>query len=441
MHLIQQVLFISVLSAVAYVFIKKSLSIYRNIMLGKAFNSNSSSSERMKNMLLVGLGQKKMFARPIAAIFHLFIYAAFVITQIELIEIVLDGILGQHRLLGNAMQGTSLAGLYNFTISFIEILSLLALIATFVFLSRRNLIKLPRFNMAELKGWPMKDANFILLGEIFLVTCIFTMNSADFALQARGNEHYHFTGNFVLSQYIASIWSGCSDTTIILFERLGWWGHIIGIFGFLVYLPFSKHLHILLAFPNTYFSRTEAKGYISNMPEITREIKYMMDPTQPAPEANPDMKFGARDVQDLTWKNLLDAYSCTECGRCTSACPANLTGKKLSPRKIMMDTRDRLEEVGKVIDAKGKWEDDGKKLLHDYITQEELSACTTCNACVEECPINISPLDIIVQLRRNLIMEESNAPAEWNNMFGNIETNGAPWKFSQQDRGNWANEM
>jgi heterodisulfide reductase subunit C len=335
------------------------------------------------------------------------------------------------------MYDTSLQSLYSFVISFIEVLSVLALIATIAFLSRRNLLKLPRLNMPELKGWPMKDANMILIGEIFLIACIFTMNSTDQVLQSQGDAHYTATSPFLISKYLTGIWSGCGTTCLIVLERIGWWGHILGILGFLVYLPYSKHLHIILAFPNTYFSSTAPKGYISNMPAITSEIKYAMDPSQPEPAVDPNMVFGAKDVMDLTWKNLLDAYSCTECGRCTSACPANLTGKKLSPRKIMMDTRDRLEEVAAVIDIKKIWETDGKSLLNDYITEEELRACTTCNACVEECPINISPLDIIVQLRRNLIMEGSSAPTEWNNMFANIENNGAPWKFSQQDRGKW----
>ena len=291
--------------------------------------------------------------------------------------------------------------------------------------------------MVELKGWPTKDANLILIGEIILVTCIFMMNTADQALQIRGNAHYPLLDGFAVSKYLTIFLHSFSDTSLIFIERFGWWGHILGILAFLVYLPFSKHLHIILAFPNAFYSNTAAKGNINAIPEITAEIKYMLDATNPAPETNPDIQFGARDVFDLQWKNLLDAYSCTECGRCTSSCPANITGKKLSPRKIMMDTRDRLEEVGANIELNGKFVPDQKSLLFDFITEEELRACTTCNACVEECPVNINPLDIIIQLRRNLIMMESKAPAEWNNMFGNIENNGAPWKFSQQDRAQW----
>lgn len=390
-------------------------------------------------MILIALGQKKMFSRPIPAIFHLFIYVAFVITQLELIEIIIDGVTGKHRVLGTLFYHLDILPAYTFVISFIEILSVLALIATFVFLSRRNLLKLPRLTMDELKGWPMKDANLILIGEIVLVTCIFMMNTGDQVMQQRNDPHYHKMGFFTVSQFLTPLLSGMSDGVVIAIERIGWWGHILGILGFLVYLPFSKHLHILLAFPNAFFSNPLPKGQMNAIPEITAEIKYMLDPTNPAPETNPDIQFGARDVSDLTWKNLLDAYSCTECGRCTSACPANLTGKKLSPRKIMMDTRDRMEAVGNNIAQNGSFVQDGKSLLHDYITEEELRACTTCNACVEECPVNISPLDIIMQLRRNLVMMESKAPVEWNNMFGNIENNGAPWKFSQQDRANWTN--
>lgn len=426
--------FCLLVSIVSFLSFKKYRRIYLNIRLGKPYTNRNSGREKFRNMLLIALGQKKMFSRPIAAILHLFIYVAFVFTQLELIEIILDGLTGSHRVLGHAMSSCC-PMLYSGLINFIEILSLLAFIATIAFLSRRNLLKLPRFNMTELKGWPMKDANFILLGEIFLVFGIFLMNSTEMAwnakMQVMGYE-------FILSSQLIPLFSSFQVETLGILSKIGWWLHLIGILGFIVYLPHSKHLHILLAFPDAYLSSPNAKGYIAYMPEIFHEIKSMMGEPVEASDPNAIPKFGAKDVFDLSQKNLLDAYACTECGRCTSACPANQTGKKLSPRKIMMDTRDRLEEVGKVLDAnKNEWKDDGKSLLHDYISVEELRGCTTCNACVEECPVNISPLDIIVQLRRNLIMEESNSPQEWNGMFGNVENNGAPWKFAQSERGNW----
>lgn len=432
--ILQVVLFI-VLSAVTGYFAFRGYSrIYKNIRLGKKESLSDQPGLRWRNMLLVAFGQKKMFKNMTPAVLHLFIYVGFVITQIELIEVFLDGISGKHRVIYHAVENTDLLrSFYVFTISSIEVLSVSVFIVTVAFLVRRWILKVPRLNMPELKGWPIKDATIILLGEIYLLTCIFSMNIGDMAVH--GGKY-----GFVVSGLLMPLFSGWSVSSLHLLERIGWWGHIIGVMGFLVYLPYSKHLHIILAFPNTYFSRLHPKGYIANMPEITREIKLMMNPSatsEPAP-AEP-VKFGAKDVFDLSWKNLMDAYSCTECGRCTAACPANQTGKKLSPRKIMMDTRDRLEEVGKKTEANGGvWQDDGKSLIENgYISVEELRACTTCNACVEECPVMISPLDIIVQLRRNLVMEESNAPAEWTGMFTNMENNGAPWQFSQQDRLNW----
>lgn len=435
--LIQVVLFIVLCAVSGYFAFKGYSRVYKNIKLGRKEDLNDHVSERLKNMLLVALGQKKMFKNLTPAILHLFIYVGFVITQIELIEVFLDGFTGKHRILFHAVEDISaLRSIYVFTISMIEVLSVTVFIVTVAFLVRRWILRVPRLNMPELKGWPIKDATLILLGEIYLLTCIFSMNAGDMAL-------HHGEYGFLVSGALMPFFSGMSETSIHLVERLGWWGHIIGVMGFLVYLPYSKHLHILLAFPNTYFSRLQPKGYIANMPEITKEIKLMMNPTAtPEPASTEPVKFGAKDVFDLSWKNLMDAYSCTECGRCTAACPANLTGKKLSPRKIMMDTRDRLEEVGKGMESNnGVWKDDGKSLIeHGYISVEELRACTTCNACVEECPVMISPLDIIVQLRRNLVMEESNAPAEWTGMFSNMENNGAPWQFSQQDRLNWKNQ-
>jgi len=380
-------------------FAMNAMKIRSNILLGRDIDRSDHSSERWKTMLLVAFGQKKMFSRPLPALLHLAIYAAFVITQIELIEIVIDGLSGSHRFFRG-----SLGGFYTFMISFIEVLSVLALIATFVFLSRRNLLKLPRFNMKELMGWPRKDANLILIMEIVLVACIFTMNGADEAIMGLKGESY----GFAVSSLIG-------------------------------------HLHIVLAFPNTYYSNLNAKGKFTNMESVTAEVKLMLDPTAdpfaaPAEGATEPQRFGAKDVTDLTWKNLLDAYSCTECGRCTSSCPANNTGKKLSPRKIMMDTRDRLVEVGENIRKNGKDFTDGKSLLGDYISEEEIWACTSCNACVQECPVNIDPLSIIVDLRRFLVMEESKMPTELTGMLTNIENNGAPWQFSPNDRLNWAHE-
>ena len=396
-------------------------------------------------MLLVAFGQKKMFSRPIPALLHLCLYVAFVITQIELFEIFTDGVLDEHRFFRS-----SLGGLYTFTISFIEILSVSAFIATIVFLARRNLLKLPRLKMKEMIGWPTKDANLILIFELILLICIFTMNGADEVLFQRGASHAEMGTNgsfgFSVSSILGPIlFDGLSTDSLHIAERVGWWGHLIMVLGFLNYLPYSKHFHILLAFPNTYYSNLEAKGKFSNMDSVTKEVKLMMDPTAdpyaaPDPGTPPPSRFGAKDVTDLSWKNLMDAYTCTECGRCTSSCPANITGKLLSPRKIMMDTRDRLVEVGEAKRKNGKDFEDGKALLGDYISEEELWACTSCNACVDECPVNIDPLSIIIDLRRFLVMEESKIPNELTGMLTNIENNGAPWQFSQNDRLNWANE-
>lgn len=414
-------------------------NVYRNIMLGRPEDLAGNKGERFKTMMLVAFGQKKMFKRPIAALLHLVIYSSFIITQIELIEIFIDGIFGTHRFIFHAWENTpALKALYVFAISFIEVLSLLTFAVTIAFLWRRDLLKLPRFTSIDLKGWPNLDAHLILVFEMLLITFIFMMNSFDMA--ANNNEY-----GFWLSGIIAGWWRGMNMGVMEVFEKIGWWGHLTMVMVFLVYLSYSKHLHILLAFPNTYFSRLTPKGYIANMPAVTREVKLMLDPNaiaEPGPADGSTPKFGAKDIFDLSWKNLLDAYTCTECGRCTAQCPANLTGKKLSPRKIMMDTRDRMEEVRGVMNKnKGAWQDDSKTLIENgYISVEELRACTTCNACVEECPVNISPLDIIMQLRRSLIMEDSNSPNEWNSMFANLENNAAPWQFSQQDRLNWEKE-
>ena len=410
-----------------------------NILLGQDVNRSDNSGERWKTMLLVAFGQKKMFTRPIPALLHLALYVAFVITQIELIEIMVDGITGSHRFFK-----PMLGGFYTFTISFIEFLSVAAFIGTLAFLARRNMLKLPRLTMSELKGWPLRDANLILIMEILLISFIFTMNGADeVARNLQSNESYGFT----ISQFVGPLFFGGIESIeqLHLIEQIGWWGHLIMVFTFMNYLPYSKHFHIFLAFPNTYYSNLEKKGKFSNLESVTNEVKLMLDPNadpyaSPAdPNATP-LRFGAKDVTDLTWKNLLDAYTCTECGRCTSSCPANVTGKKLSPRKIMMDTRDRLTEVGENFRKHGKNYTDGKSLLGDYITEEEIWACTSCNACVQECPVNIDPLSIIVDLRRFLVMEESKIPTELTGMLTNIENNGAPWQFSPSDRLNWANE-
>lgn len=375
-----------------------------------------------------------MFRNPLVAVLHFVIYAGFLIINIEVLEIVLDGILGTHRLFA-----PYLGGFYHFVINFFEILAAAIIVVCAIFLIRRNIIKLRRFISHDLDGWPRSDANYILLAEIILMTMLLTMNATDTLLQQRGYGEYaeHQTGGFIVSSLLHPLLNGLGDSGLVALERSAWWIHIVGILIFLNYLPYSKHLHIILAFPNAYFARLEPKGKMKNMPSVQNEVLYAMQPELAPADAAPPGKFGARDVFDLSWRNLLDAYSCTECGRCSAACPATQTGKLLSPRKIMMDTRDRMEDVRKNINQHKEFKDDGKSLLHDYITTEELRACTTCNACVQECPVAISPLEIILELRRSLIMEESNAPAEWNAMNSNIENNFAPWKFNPDERDQW----
>jgi heterodisulfide reductase subunit C len=379
-----------------------------------------------------------MFRNPLVAVLHFFVYAGFIIINIEVLEIVLDGILGTHRLFVKP-----LGSLYDFLIHSFEILAVLVIIGCAVFLIRRNIIRLKRFISKDLDGWPRSDANYILITEIVLMTLFLALNASDTLLIKRSAgipESVSF--GFVISEHIQPLLNGLSNETLEIVERSSWWLHIIGIYAFLNYLPYSKHLHIILAFPNAYYARLEPVGEMENMPSVQKEVLYAMQPElAPAGETEPPKKFGAKDVADLSWKNLMDAYSCTECGRCSAACPANITGKLLSPRKIMMDTRDRMEEIGKNIKNNGEFKDDGKSLLHNYISAEELRACTTCNACVQECPVSISPLDIILQLRRYLVMEESNAPQEWNAMFSNVENNFAPWKFSPDERDKWAEEI
>ena len=416
--------------------------IIRNIKLGQDINRSDNPSARWKNMAMIALGQSKMVKRPIAGVLHILVYIGFVIINLELLEIVIDGLFGTHRVF------SSLGIFYNILIGSFEILAFLVLVAVIVFLIRRNIIKLKRFIHSDLKGWPKSDANYILYFEIALMSLFLLMNASDYHLQLLGFGHYETAGAFPISQFIEPIFNGISESTVMMIERAFWWLHIIGILIFMNYLYFSKHLHILLAFPNTYFANLNPEGQFDNLESVTKEVKLMMDPNvdpfaaAPVDENPAPSKFGASDVQDLNWVQLLNAYTCTECGRCTSSCPANQTGKKLSPRKIMMDTRDRLEEVGKNIDAnKGVFVPDNKSLLNDYITPEELWACTSCNACVEECPVNISPLSIIMDMRRYLVMEQSAAPMSLNAMMTNIENNGAPWQYNQQDRLNWKNEQ
>lgn len=440
MEIIFQIAFIAVAAVAIFLFSKKAGELKRNILLGRDETINDNPSQRWRNVLLLAFGQKKMFKNPLVAVMHFVIYAGFIIINLEVLEIVLDGILGTHRL----FTGLLPLGLYSFLINAFEFLAVGVLLVCVVFLIRRNVLKLKRFISKDLNGWPRSDANYILITEIILMTLFLTMNACDTLLQQRSYGHYgeHITGNFAFSSLLHPLLNGLGDGTLAGIERTCWWLHIIGIFAFLNYLPYSKHLHIMLAFPNAYFARLQPQGKMENMPDIQREVLYAMQPELiPADAAEHKNKFGAKDVFDLSWKNLLDAYSCTECGRCTTECPANITGKKLSPRLIMMKTRDRAEEVGRNINANKSFVDDGKSLLRDYITEEELRACTTCNACVEACPVSISPLDIILQQRRYLIMEESNAPQEWNGTFSNIENNFAPWKFSPDDRDKWVGEM
>ncbi len=440
MHLIQQIAFILFAAISIYLFARKIGEIRRNIKLGRDEDLSDNPGLRWKNMILLALGQQKMFKKPLPAILHLFVYAGFIIINIEILEIFLDGILGQHRLFV-----PMLGGLYTLLIGFFEVLAVLVLVSCLIFLIRRNIMKVRRLNLKELNGWPRNDANIILATEVVLMSLFLTMNTADLVLQTRGLEHYVSTQPFWVTSNFTSAFESMSTGSLIALERTCWWLHIIGVFAFLNYLPYSKHMHILLAFPNAYYTRLDPQGEMKNMKEIQNEVLYMMQPElAPVADSNAQpqhQRFGAKDVVDLSWKNLLDAYSCTECGRCTAACPANLTGKSLSPRKIMMDTRDRLEEVGKNIDKNKTFQDDGKSLVHDYITVEELRACTTCQACVEACPVGIEPLSIINQLRRYLVMEESSSPQEWNLMFGNVENNMAPWKFSPDERDKWAEEM
>lgn len=432
MAILQQITFVLTLAVAVYVIRKRIIRIRSTIKLGKPTDISGPKGERLRNMILVAFGQKKMFKRLIPAFFHMLIYVGFLVINIEVLEFVIDGIVGTHRIFA-----PYLGGLYPVLMNIFEFLAAGVLLACIAFLLRRNVFKLPRFWSAEMKSWPRLDANVILLTEIALMVAILKMNAADQVLQGR-DPHYTQTGPLFFSSLIVPVFQDLSTSMLIIIERICWWFHIVGILAFCVYITYSKHLHIFMAFPNTYFASLDMKGKITNMPVVTKEVRSMLG-LAATPETAPAEpgRFGAKDVNDLARNNLMAAYACTECGRCTSECPANLTGKKLSPRKIMMDVRDRLEELGPKL-SNGKLPEDGKTLLGDYITKEEINACTSCNACVEACPVMINPLSIILELRRFVSMEESGAPAQWNAMYQNIETNFAPWKFPAADRFNWS---
>ena len=429
--MIAQILFVIILMAALYLFTKNTGRIRRNIMLGLPVNRNDQPALRWQTMAKIALGQSKMTKRPVAALLHFIVYAGFIIINMEVLEIIIDGVVGTHRVFAKLSPG-----FYNFLIGSFEVLAIFVLVACVIFLIRRNVLQLKRFSGIEMKQWPKSDANYILIIEIMLMAAFLTMNAADARLQLLNYSYYIQAGAFPISQFLIS-WLPCSTHSLELIERGCWWFHIIGILAFLNYLPYSKHFHILLAFPNTYFSNLLPKGQFTNMASVTNEVKAMVDPAF-VPEATTPARFGAKDATDLTWKNLMEAYTCTECGRCTSVCPANITGKLLSPRKIMMDTRDRITEIGNNLERNGADFNDGKSLLDYYISREEIWACTSCNACTEACPVNINPLEIIIELRRYAVMEEAQAPASLNNMLANIENNGAPWKYSNADRLNWA---
>ncbi|HSY62314.1 MAG TPA: (Fe-S)-binding protein [Cytophaga sp.] len=438
MHVIAQIVFIILLSVAATGIYLSISRIRKNILLGRDEDRSGNKIDRIKKMLLMAFGQKKMFKKPLPAILHFFVYAGFLIVNVEMLEIALDGILGTHRVFA-----PYLGSLYPFIINVFEFFALTVIISCAVFLIRRNIVHVKRFSGVEMTKWPSLDANIILGIEILLMIAFLKMNAMDQVLQDMGSEHYKAVGPFYISSVLKGFYSSYSEGFLIFAERACWWFHIIGVMFFANYVFYnSKHLHIFMAFINTYYSKFSPAGKLTNMPEVTKEVKLMLNlPVEETAGDNAPGRFGAKDVRDLTWKNLLDSYSCTECGRCTQQCPANITGKKLSPRKIMMDTRDRLEEVGKNIKQHGEAYDDGKSLLGSYISEEEILACTTCNACVEACPVMIDPVSIIIQLRRFKLMEESQAPASWNSMLSNIENNMAPWKFSPADRFNWADKL
>lgn len=440
MKFLPQVAFLIALGVTAYLIFRRVSRISSNIKLGRSLDRTDNSSARWSAMFRIAFGQQKMFDKPLVGILHFLVYAGFILINIEVLEIIIDGLTGMHR----AFAGF-LGGFYTVLLSFFEFLAVGVMLACAVFLVRRNILKVDRFWKPEMKGWPALDANLILVIEITLMTAILMMNAADAVLQVKGAAHYTQTGPFFFSQFLMPMLSGMSETSLIVIERVGWWFHILGIFSFAVYVTYSKHLHIALAFPNTYFSNLEPKGYMDNMESVTNEVQLALGLKEEDGNMPEIDRFGAKDINDLTWKNLMDAYSCTECGRCTSNCPANITGKKLSPRKVMMETRDRMEELGDYI-AKGgelsKALEEGDALYsEEHISKEELMACTTCNACTVACPINIDPLSIILQMRRYIALEEADTPQSWNSMFTNIENNMAPWQFSPTDRFNWAENL
>ena len=439
MQYIPNILFLILLLIGSGFFIKNSKKIIRNIKLGHKVDASDHKKERWINVLRIALGQSKIVVRPIAGILHVVVYVGFVIINIEVLEIIIDGLFGTHRIF------SGLGTLYNILIASFELLAFLVLVSVIIFWIRRNIKRIKRFLSPEMKGWPKNDANIILYFEMVLMSLFLIMNASDLQLQILGAEHYTKAGSFPISSFLLPLFENLSQNSLIILERSAWWLHITGIFIFLNYLYFSKHLHILLAFPNVYYGSVSPKGKFKNLESVTNEVKLMMDPTAdpfaaPAEGVSLPAKFGASDVLDLSRTQVLNAYTCTECGRCTSNCPASQTGKKLSPRKIMMDTRDRLEEIGKNIDINGVFIPDNKQLLGDYITKEELWACTTCNACVESCPVSIDPLSIIMDMRQYLVMEQSAAPNELNIAMTNIENNGAPWPYNQMDRLNWKSE-
>jgi heterodisulfide reductase subunit C len=436
MEYLQQLIFLLILGAAVYFLYRRISFISTNIKLGKPLHRTDNTKQRWRNVLLVAFGQKKMFKRPIPALLHLCVYVGFLVINIEVLEFVTDGLLGTHRVFA-----PYLGGFYNLLMNTFELFAMLVLVSCIIFLIRRNVIKVKRFQSAEMTTWPRLDANLILIVEIALVLAILDMNAIDQILQARGADHYPTTGILYFSSILMPLFESLSTDTLIVLERAFWWFHIIGILSFAVYVTYSKHLHIFLAFPNTYYADLEPAGKMDNMETVTNEVKIMLGVQQAEAGANEIGRFGAKDVMDLSWKSLMDSYTCTECGRCTDECPANQTGKQLSPRKIMMDTRDRLTEIGLNRQNGATEIDETNALLDNYISREEINACTSCNACVEACPVLINPLSIILEMRRFIAMEESGSPADWNAMFQNIETSFAPWKFAPSDRFNWSEKM